>query len=571
MQVGPSRCMNLPKARPGSVAIGHCGSETVSTAVPIGRLYQLFSQLISSRGLHPLLDEVLDVAMELQKADFGNIQLYDPNTRSLTIVAHRGFRKNFLKHFRRIDDGSSAYGRAMFTRTRVIIEDVKSDHEFGPHLRAAATAGFRGVQSTPLFNWGGALIGIMSTHFRQPHRPSPRELNLTDICAKIAGELIARKQSEDRMRKSEERLRLMVEGIKDYALCGLNSSGRINYWNKGAERLFGYSPGDVLGAHFSLFYDNDDKEKGVPLEILQLARRNGRFETQGLRFRKDGSSFPASVLITVLQRPDGRGEGFSTLVHDLTEQRRIEQAIETTRADLAHVARLRAISTVAGVISHEINQPLATIQTNADALTSMLRRNQLDLGELKGIVVDIVKAGRKASNSVDRVRALLSKNTSKETDVDIHEVIREILTLVSPVLEDRHIATEVNLGSQCAVVKARKAELRFVVNTLVTNAIEAVSETTGGPRSLFVRSLCGQPGEAVIVVQDSGPGFDPRNSELIFEPLSSSKPHGLGLGLAISRAIVETYGGRLWVTCSPGKSTTFQFSLPLLLRSMCNG
>jgi formate hydrogenlyase transcriptional activator len=175
------------------------------------RLHQLSTRLLASAELPALLEEVLQATIELQTADFGNVQIYNPQTRMLRIVAQRGFREDFLDYFRDVHQDSAACGRALQRGERVIIEDVQTDAAFEPHRNIAASAGYRGVQSTPLYSRSGQPLGIISTHFRQPHRPSERELRLTDLYARQAAEMIEIKQAEARLREYER----VVEGVED--------------------------------------------------------------------------------------------------------------------------------------------------------------------------------------------------------------------------------------------------------------------------------------------------------------------------------------------------------------------
>ena len=160
------------------------------------RLHEFSTQLLTSTELQSLLEEILDTTIALQNADLGNIQLYNPEVRGLEIVAQRGFQKEFLDYFRVVRDDASACGRAMHGPGRIIIEDVHTDRDFEPHRHIADAAGFRAVQSTPLFSRDGKVLGMLSTHFRRPHRPSDYELRLTDLYAVHAAEMIERKQAE---------------------------------------------------------------------------------------------------------------------------------------------------------------------------------------------------------------------------------------------------------------------------------------------------------------------------------------------------------------------------------------
>jgi signal transduction histidine kinase len=170
------------------------------------RLHELSTRLLATAALQALLEEVLSATIELQDADFGNVQLYNRETGTLEIVAQRGFPAEFLEYFARVKDEGAACGRALHGGGRVIIEDVLTDPGFAPHRAIAASSGFRAVQSTPLFARSGEPLGMISTHFRQPHRPSDRDLKLTDLYARQATEMIELKRAEEALRRAHEEL-----------------------------------------------------------------------------------------------------------------------------------------------------------------------------------------------------------------------------------------------------------------------------------------------------------------------------------------------------------------------------
>ncbi|MBV8525152.1 MAG: GAF domain-containing protein, partial [Acetobacteraceae bacterium] len=175
------------------------------------RLHELSTRLLSAGGLQPLLEEVLEAAMELQGADFGHIQLLNRQTGELEIVAQHGFERAFLDEVAAVRDGKAPCTRALQQGARVLIEDVEAESEYAPYWPVAAAAGFRAVQATPLFDRAGQPLGVLSTHFRRPNRPSERELRLTDLYARQAAEVIALRQAEQALRASEERLRRAVQ------------------------------------------------------------------------------------------------------------------------------------------------------------------------------------------------------------------------------------------------------------------------------------------------------------------------------------------------------------------------
>jgi PAS domain S-box-containing protein len=302
--------------------------ELASELTAMVQLHEFSARLLASTGLQQILEDVLSAIISLQSADFGNVQLYNPETHALEIVAQRGFRQDFLDYFNSVHEDGAACGRALQRLERVIIEDVQHDPGFEPHRQIAASAGFRAVQSTPLFSRSGEPLGMISTHFRQTHRPSERDLRLTDLYARQAAEMIERRRAEEALRKSEERFRLSIEGIKDYALIMLDPDGRVIGWNTGAERIKGYHPQEILGQHFSRFYEPGDVQLGKPELGLKVAAATSRFEEEGWRIRKDGSRFWANVVITTLKDETGKLQGFVKVTRDMTERKRAEEALK---------------------------------------------------------------------------------------------------------------------------------------------------------------------------------------------------------------------------------------------------
>ncbi len=177
------------------------------------RLHEFSNRLLASAELRPILEEVLSATIELQNADFGNVQLYNPQTHALEIVAQRGFQQDFLDYFRSVREDGAACGRAMQRRERVIIEDVQNDPDFAPHRQIAVAAGFRAVQSTPLLSRSGDLLGMLSTHFREPHRPSGRDLRLTDLYVVQAAALIERNQAGAALEKAFEEIQTLKDRL----------------------------------------------------------------------------------------------------------------------------------------------------------------------------------------------------------------------------------------------------------------------------------------------------------------------------------------------------------------------
>lgn len=403
------------------------------------RLHEFSTHLLAISDFQSLLEEVLDATIALQKADFGNIQLYNPETRVLEIVAQRGFQPDFLEHFNAVRDVGAACGRAVALRERVIIEDVETDFAFTPHRSIAASAGFRAVQSTPLLSRDGELLGMLSTHFRQPHRPSVRDLRFTDLYARQAAELIERQRLEAARRQSEEQYR-------------------------------------------------------------------------------------------------------------------------NAQAELARVSRLTTMGELAASIAHEINQPLTAVANNSNACLRLLADGNLEPEVLRRALADITADATRASAVIARIRAFIKKMPAQRSKLDVNDVIQEVVVLTGRECAENRVLLACQLAPLPAVVGDR-VQLQQVLLNLIVNAIEAMAKVRNRYRLLTVQSQVDESGNAMVRVFDSGTGLG-RALDHFFTPFFTTKANGIGMGLSISRSLIESHGGRLWAAPNFPHGAVFCFTLP---------
>ena len=300
--------------------------ELAAELTAMTRLHELSTRLLASTELQPLLEEVLDATIDLLQADFGNIQLYDPKTRALEIVAHRGFQQDFLDYFSSVEEDGAACGRALKLRGRVVIEDVETDPGFARHRQIASSAGFRAVQSTPLFSRRGDPLGMISTHFRQPHRPSEHELRLTDLYARQAAELIERKRAEEALRASEERFRSYFElGLIGMAITSPDKG--IIEVNDELCRILGYERSEMLQKTWAdMTYPDDLAPDLVNFERAMAGEIDG-YTMDKRWIRKDGRIIDSIVCAKCLRRADGSVDYFVGLVQDITDRKKAEASV----------------------------------------------------------------------------------------------------------------------------------------------------------------------------------------------------------------------------------------------------
>jgi PAS domain S-box-containing protein len=339
----------------------------------ITRLHELSTRLTAQSDLSSLLHEVLDTAMELQHADFGNIQLYNEENSSLEIVAQRGFQKEFLDYFRSVDASKgSACGLALRNRARVIIEDIDLDPDFAPHLGIAASSGFRAVQSTPLFDRrSGEPVGMLSTHFRKPHRPSERELRMTDLYASQAADVIALRLSEQRLRESEARHQFAVDLV---GLARYSWDPRTNAleWDGRLRAMWGLSQGAHVGYDVFLAGVHPEDRSRVEAAIAQCIDPNGN-GMYDIEYRVIGIETGVERWIATRGRTSfdkGRPVGFVGVALDVTERKRAEQANLLLISELLH--RTRNLLAVVDSLATETMASCGSFEDFAPAFRSRL-------------------------------------------------------------------------------------------------------------------------------------------------------------------------------------------------------
>src|SRR5262249_19341031 len=258
---------------------------------------------------------------------------------------------------------------------------------------------------------------------------------------------------------------------------------------------------------------------------------------------------------------EGSQESGVAFVLDLTERKRTEEALHQTQAELAYMARLTTLGELTASIAHEVNQPLGAMVNNASACVRWLAAQNLE--EARQSALRVIADGHRAGDIIGRIRALTKKAPPQKDWLDLNATIRDVLALARSEVQRHGVLPETHLAAEVPRILGDRIQLQQVLLNLVMNAIEVLSGVSAGPRRLWVSSERGAAREVVMAVRDSGPGLEPQHLERLFEAFYTTKPQGLGLGLAISRRIIEAHGGRLWATANEGRGATFQFTVPI--------
>ncbi|WP_242122829.1 PAS domain-containing sensor histidine kinase [Sphingobium sp. Sx8-8] len=385
--------------------------------------------------------------------------------------------------------------------------------------------------------------------------------------AKITRDLTERRAAQEELRLSEERFRLLVQGVTDYAIYMLDPVGTITSWNPGAQRFKGYSADEILGQNFARFYSEEDRMAGMPSRALETAAREGRFEAEGWRIRKDGSAFWAHVIIDAIRDPGGELIGFAKITRDLSEKREAQMALEQAREAIFQSQKMDAIGKLTGGVAHDFNNLLAVIVGSLD-----LARQRLATGaDVSRYIDNAMTAAERGATLTQRMLAFARKQELKLQSVDCMALVRDMADLLKTTLGS-DIAIETRFPLQLPAAYADPAQLELALLNLAVNARDAMPEgrriiVEGAELNLLHEK---QPdlesGRYVrLSIIDEGQGMDATTLERAREPFFTTKGvgKGTGLGLSMVHGFAQQCGGALTIDSELGKGTAVSLWLPV--------
>ena len=381
-------------------------------------------------------------------------------------------------------------------------------------------------------------------------------------------DITERKQAEEELRRSEA---FLAEGQQ---LARLGSfSWRIQgdriTWSEQLYRIFGFEPGGLVTLERigSRVHPED-----VPLlgDMIERARRGvSDFEYEHRLLMPDQSVKYLHLVAHGIRDKGGRLE-YIGAVQDVTERRLSEEALSQARSDLAHVSRVTSLGVLTASIAHEVNQPLSGIITNAGTCLRMLAADPPNVEGARETAKRTIRDGNRASELIKRLRALFSKKESADEAVDLNEAAREVIALSLSDLQRNRVVLRQEFADDLPVVTGDRVQLQQVILNLLRNASDAMSTVYDRPRQLQIKTERDKDAQVRLTVRDAGIGLDPQRVDRLFEAFYTTKDDGMGIGLSISRSIIERHRGHLWAEQNAGPGATFSFSIPVQERSVAN-
>src|SRR5258705_269014 len=380
--------------------------------------------------------------------------------------------------------------------------------------------------------------------------------------SKVDRDITERKSAERALHESAGRMRALIETAVDGAIL-IDARGVVLMFNPACERLFGYFADEVIGKNVKMLMPEPYRHEHDGYIANYLDSRKPKIigigrEVVGLR--ADGSTFPMDL--SVGEAKQEGGSIFVGIIRDITSRKRTEADLQQTRAELARVARVTTLVELTAAIAHEVHQPLTGFVSSGNASLRWLAAEPANLDAARRSIERMVDAGTRAGEVMGRLRNLVRRTPLQKELLNINETILEAFALVDTEIHRNSISPHTELANELPLVWGDRVQLQQVIFNLFTNAIEAMSGGDHAQRNLMDSSAQDGSSCVRVTVRDSGTELDEVALSRLFEVFYTTKAHGMGIGLAVGRTIIQAHGGQLWATPTRPQGATFQFTLP---------
>jgi len=514
------------------------------------------------------LEKILENLVLVVEAQFAgllcSILLLDEDGQHVRHGAAPNLPEPYVKAINglRIGPKAGSCGTAMYSREPVVVTDILQDPLWEEYRQVAEPYGLRACWSTPILSHSGKVLGSFAMYYREPRSPSTAETQALEMATHLTGIAIERKLARELLQRSEAYLAEAQRLSHTGSWAGAPGPGEISYWSEECYRLLGFDPHRDV-ARFETFFQriHPDDQARMMEQFEGASREKTGFEFDYRILHPGGDIRDIHTVGHPVFSRSGDLTEYVGTVMDITERKRAEEALHQAQAELAHVNRATTMGELTASLAHEVNQPIAAAVTDANTCLRWLTRDQPEVEEACAAAARVVKDATRAAEIINRVRLLFKKSAPERELVDVNEVIPKMIVLLYGEAARYQISVRAELAADLPYVIGDRVQLQQVIMNLIVNSIDAMKDVDG-TRELVVRSQRTENEQVLVSVIDTGVGVPQQHASQIFNAFFTTKSHGTGLGLRISRSIVESHGGRLWAADNFPRGANFCFTLP---------
>jgi PAS domain S-box-containing protein len=524
---------------------------------------RLLEMVASGHSMSGILEALCRLVENTAGGCYCSVVLVDPSGTRLEHGAAPSLPASYINSIngRPINADSGPCAMAAYLNKQVVSADLKSETRWATFWCPMALAhGLQACWSTPILSATGKVLGTFAVYYDEPRAPTTRDQSLIEQITHIASIAVERAQNDAALKRSKA---FLAEAQH------LSSTGSFSWrvatdeitWSEQAYRIFEFDQGvpvtlELIGSRIHpddlpLFHEMIDRARGA----------DGHIDFEHRLQMPDRSVKYLHIVAHGTRDQDGRLE-YVGAIQDVTEHRLSEEALGKVRSELAHVARVTSLGALTASIAHEVNQPLSGIITNAGTCLRMLAADPPNVDGARETARRTIRDGNRASEVITRLRALFSRKSATTESVDLNEATREVIALSLRELQRSRVILRAELADDLPAVAGDRVQLQQVILNLLLNAVDAMSCVDDRPRQLVIRTEPDEADRVRVSVQDAGVGLEPQGVERLFEPFYTTKSGGMGIGLSVSRSIIESHQGRLWAAPNDGPGATFSFSVP---------
>lgn len=510
----------------------------------------------SEGSLRDVLQVCVEAVVRHLDAAFARIWTLNSDENVLDLQASAGLSTNIDGQHAHVPVGRYKIGLIARERTphltnNVLADDRVSDKDWARREGMVSFAGY------PLMV-EGRPVGVIAMFARHPLEQDTGEV--LESIAPVIAQGVERKRAQDALRESQQ----LVQAIFDNSPAVIHVKdleGRFILINRSFEQVVGLTSQEIKGkTALDLFPESNARAfEAVDRQVIETGRG---LETEEILTTEGGDRIFLTIK-SLLTDDDGKPYALFGISREITERKRAEDALRDTQAQLVHLNRVMTVGELTSSIAHEINQPLAAIIMNGNAALRWLALDPPNIAKARTSADLIIRDGDRASQVVARIRALLKKTAPLKSQLDVNELVQEVLALTHSEITRNGVLLRTNLAANLPRVPGDRIQLQQVMLNLIINAVEAMRDIQDRLRELLIITEMESARNVRLAVCDSGSGFDAQAADRLFDPFFTTRPEGMGMGLAISRSIIQAHGGSLWAEPNDPFGATFQFSLPI--------